>query len=70
VINFLALRVKLKVNDQQERIWFRGRHYDRLSGKEAGSTEFGLEPGNTAGCQAKRQTVIEEACIEVGRHCN
>ena len=24
----------------------------------------------TAGCQAKRQTVIEEACIEAGRHCN
>ena len=29
--------------------------YGRLSGKEAGSKEFGLEAGNTPGCQAKRQ---------------
>jgi hypothetical protein len=30
-------------------------HYGRLPGKEAGSKEFGLEAGITAGCQAKRQ---------------
>jgi len=30
-------------------------HYGRLPGKEAGSKEFGLEAGNTPGCQAKRQ---------------
>jgi hypothetical protein len=65
-----TLRQAVRQRGRQQRIWFRGRQYARLSGKEAGSKEFGLEAGITAGCQAKRQTVIEEACIEAGRHCN
>jgi hypothetical protein len=50
-----TLRQAARQRGRQQRIWFRGRHYGRLSGKEADNKEFGLEPDITAGCQAKRQ---------------
>ncbi len=49
------LRQAVRKRGRQEKICLRGRHYARLSGKEAGRKKFGLEAGITAGCQAKRQ---------------